>query len=294
MQLPAKKESFDFSLAKAHYHNLSEKNPFAGCIAYHRAHTAFKYDMHYGLEIGIVLKGVMNIYFHDFKATLKAGNIWFCGMWEPHGWSAGNKPYEEVNLVIWPPALAALRYDETTRFNWLAPFNVPPERRPQTAGEGQCAILDLGRKIKERLQKKERTWEWLRLYVMETILLATEGWPEEACSTPMRVGSAARLNRVLHQIFDNRGKMTTLDAARICGLNRNAFSKLFRGLMGLPFADFVLRYRLDAAATGLRQTDAPVKSIALQWGFADTSHFDRLFARYYGSTPHAYRSKTAI
>ena len=40
--------------------------------------------------------------------------------------------------------------------------------------------------------------------------------------------------------------------------------------MGLPFADFALRYRLDAAASGLRQPGESVKSIALLWGFAET------------------------
>lgn len=295
------KAPFDFSSAKACYHNLSGKNPFAFSFGCHKPRTGYQYDMHYGLEIGIVLDGKMNLFFPDFKTKLAAGNVWFCGMWEPHGWSAGEKSYEEVNLIIWPPALVAMRYDEPAPFNWPSPFTAPSDRRPQTAGEARRAMLELGLKIKECLTKKgKRTWEWLRVYVMEAILLATEQWSEEKLSSPAPVGSlaelgqaAGHLNRVLCQFFDNRGKMTTGEAAKICGLNRNAFGRMFHGLMGLPFADFVLRYRLDAAASSLHQTDESVKSIALYWGFADTSHFDRLFARYYGCTPHEYRQKNS-
>ena len=290
---------FDLSSAKAHYHNLSNKNPFASNCTWHKAGTGYQYDMHYGLEFGIVLSGEMKIIFPDFKKKLSAGNVWFCGMWEPHGWSAGRLPYEEVDLVMWPPALACLRFDETAQFNWLAPFTAPPRQRPQTNEENRTAMLELGVKIKDCLKKREkRTWLWLRLFVMEAILLATDHWSERQSSAPAPVGSlaelgqaAARLNQVLQSFFDKRGLMTTAEAAGICGLNRNAFSLMFCRLMGLPFADFALRYRISSAASSLRQSGDSVKNIALLWGFADTSHFDRLFAKYYACTPVEYRQK---
>lgn len=292
MKPSTRPEPFDLSSTKPHYHNLSDQTPFAGCIGWHKAGTCYQYDMHYGLEFGIVLHGEMSIMFPDFKIKLSAGNVWFCGMWEPHGWAAGRAPYEEVNLVIWPPALASLRFDEAAQFNWLAPFVAPLQRRPQTNKKNLPAMLELGAKIRDCLKKPgDRTWLWLRLYVMEAILLATDQWSEAKLPSPAPISSASRLNQVLRRFFDKRGMMTTGEAAEICGLNRNAFSLMFRRLMGLPFADFVLCYRLDAAASSLRRSDESVKNIALFWGFADTSHFDRLFARYYGCTPHEYRQK---
>lgn len=286
------KRLFDLSSAKPHYHNLSDKNPFAAGGGWHNPLTSYQYDMHYGLEFGIVLDGKMSLIFPDFKTQLSPGNVWFCGMWEPHGWSAGRTPYKEVNLVIWPPALAGLRFDETAQFNWLAPFTAPPRQRPQTNEKNRTAMLALGAKIKDCLTKEgNRTWLWLRLFVMEAILLATDQWSEKQFSNPARAGAAARLNQVLRRFFDNRGLMTTKAAAGICGLNSNAFSRMFCSLMGLPFADFALRYRLGSAASALRQTDESVKSIALFWGFADTSHFDRMFLKYYGGTPGEYREK---
>lgn len=285
-------EPFNLSSAKPHYHNLSDKIPFAYGIGRHKAGTGYQYDMHYGLEFGIVLNGEMNLIFPNLKIQLLPGNVWFCGMWEPHGWSAGRMPYDEVNLVVWPPALACLRFDETNQFNWLAPFVAPPRQRPQTNKKNRPAMLELGVKIKDCLKKQEdRTWLWIRLFVMEAILLATERWSEAKLSTVAPVRSAARLNQVLQCFFDKRGLMSNEEAAGICGLNRNAFSMMFRSLMGLPFSDFALRYRISSAASSLRQSGDSVKSIALLWGFADTSHFDRLFTRYYACTPVKYRQK---
>jgi AraC-like DNA-binding protein len=126
---------------------------------------------------------------------------------------------------------------------------------------------------------------------MEAILLAASQWMEGKSSSPAPVGSAEQLNLVLQRFFDARGIMTTEKAAAICGLNRNVFSLMFRRLMGISFVDFALRYRLGSAAFSLRRSDESIKSIAIIWGFADTSHFDRLFAKYYGCLPHEYRQK---
>jgi len=295
MRSSAIKKPFETSLAKPYYHNLSEATPFTGNHDWYKIGTVYQYDMHYCLEFGIVLKGKMEIAYQDLKIYLSPGDIWFCGMWEPHGWSAERSFCESVNVIIWPPALAYLHFDELIQFNWLAPFTAPPAQRPQTGRSDRQAMLDLGSKIKNLLKKNdERMWLWLQTYVMEGILLATKQWSGKKLSNPVRIDSADRLNQVLRQFFDSHGRMTTAKAATICGMDRNTFSLMFHRLMGLPFVDFALRYRLNSAATCLRQSDEPIKSISAYWGFTDTSHFDRLFHQHYGCTPKQYRQKIVI
>jgi len=280
---------FNFSLAKPYYHNLSDRVPCIGNHDLYKCGTAYQYDMHYGLEFGIVLQGKMEIMYPDLTLYLSPGDIWFCGMWEPHGWSTKRSFCESVNIIIWP-VLAYLNLNELTQFNWLAAFTVPPSQRPQTNNTFREAMLALGTRIKTLLEDKdERTWLWLQLFVMEGILLATKQWPGGGRSNPVRTDFAYRLNQVLNQFFDNCGQMTTAKAATICGMNRNTFSLMFQRHMGLSFSDFALRYRLQSAATSLRQSDKPIKSISTSWGFTDTSHFDRMFHRHYGCTPKQYR-----
>ena len=59
--------------------------------------------------------------------------------------------------------------------------------------------------------------------------------------------------------------------------------------MGLRFAKFALRHRLQSAAHELRVTDSPIKAIARKWGFVDESHLSRLFVQHYGCPPGRYR-----
>jgi len=247
--------------------------------------------MHYGVEFGIVLQGRMDIFYSDLKIHLSPGDLWFCGMWEPHGWAAA-APFERIILIIWPPALACLRFDQTAQFNWLAPFTVPPPKRPQANIADRRALREIGAKIRDCLKQdmpEIRKWIWLRLYLMEAILLTEKGILESETQDLTPVGSIERLNKVLICFMDSHGMMTTKTAAGLCGMNRNAFSLMFRHLMGLSFADFALRYRLDTAASCLRLTGEAVKNISHNCGFFDTSHFDRLFEKYYGCTPREYR-----
>lgn len=273
---------------------MSDKTPFVGAIGRHKAGTVYQFDMHYGLEFGIVTRGKKDFIFPDSTIHLSAGNVWFCGMWEPHGRAAGGQPNEDINIIIWPPALACLHFDEAPEFDWLAPFTVPPKQRPQTNETTRGAMLEVGAKMKKCLETAGAQRNlWMRLYVMEAILLMAHDYKMRD-KVKLPAGSAEPLNQVLKRFFERRGLMTTADAAKMCGMRRNTFSVMFRRLMGLPFADFALRYRLNSSASSLRRTDDSIKSIALFWGFVDTSHFDRLFAKFYGCTPHEYREKMPI
>jgi len=291
----AKEPSFDLSLVKACYFNLSDKTPFIGVISRLKAgevyHSHSQFDMHYGLEFGIVMSGRKDLIFPDLTIHLSSGNVWFCGMWEPHCWTVGRQPKEEINFIIWPPALASLHFNESPELDWLEPFTLPPEERPQTNATTRGAMLEIGAKMKKCLKTGgEKRDILLRLYIMEAILLsARKSKTRENLKLPS--GSAESLNQILKCFFEKRGLMTTAGAARMCGMGRNTFGMMFRRLMGLSFADFGLRYRLNSAASCLRWTNDSIKNIAFSWGFADTSHFDRLFAKFYGCPPHEYRHR---
>jgi AraC-like DNA-binding protein len=56
--------------------------------------------------------------------------------------------------------------------------------------------------------------------------------------------------------------------------------------------EFVQRLRIEAAGEMLRRSETPLSELALQLGFADQSHFSRVFRRWTGMTPRAWRALT--
>ena len=69
-------------------------------------------------------------------------------------------------------------------------------------------------------------------------------------------------------------------------------ARVFRAHHGVSVGEYARRLRLAWAAGELARTDTPLAVIASQAGFADQSHFTRLFRQHLGITPARYRAQT--
>ena len=83
------------------------------------------------------------------------------------------------------------------------------------------------------------------------------------------------------------------DVAALCGMSRHAFSLAFQAAFGMPFKQYVTRYRIREACRMLRQPHASVTDVAHAVGFTDHSYFDRVFKARMGTTPGSY-SRSAL
>jgi AraC-like DNA-binding protein len=86
-----------------------------------------------------------------------------------------------------------------------------------------------------------------------------------------------------------REKITLKDAARRCGISPYRFSHLFRQEHGITFQEVLLRKRSKEAQRLLIDTGKSVTEVAYAVGFGDLSYFIRIFKRYVGRPPAAYR-----
>ena len=73
------------------------------------------------------------------------------------------------------------------------------------------------------------------------------------------------------------------------GMSRSHFSHHFRARTGLSPARYMIEVRVREAARALLATRAPLKQIATEWGFANPTHFGRVFRRFQHVSPAAYR-----
>jgi transcriptional regulator GlxA family with amidase domain len=86
-------------------------------------------------------------------------------------------------------------------------------------------------------------------------------------------------------------KIDVPDLAAMASLSVKQFERRFKREYGMLPARYIQRIRLDAACQLLAVTDFPVARIGTETGFYDNSHFSRLFARYTGLSPKAFREK---
>lgn len=79
------------------------------------------------------------------------------------------------------------------------------------------------------------------------------------------------------------------DAARAASYSRCHFSKLFREQTGVGFVAYLTRVRVRRASELLARSRMPVTEVALEAGFNDLSHFERVFRAHLHRSPTAFR-----
>jgi AraC family transcriptional regulator len=83
------------------------------------------------------------------------------------------------------------------------------------------------------------------------------------------------------------------DMARMAGMSKYHFLRVFRKLVGVTPYQYLLAARMRRAAVGLSQSRRPVLAVALDAGFGDLSTFNRRFRETFGVTPTRYRASFA-
>lgn len=79
------------------------------------------------------------------------------------------------------------------------------------------------------------------------------------------------------------------ELAAQCGLSRSHFIRCFKQAMGEPPHRWLQRQRVEMARRLVRESGMSLADIALACGFADQSHFTRVFTSFTGTSPGALR-----
>ena len=79
------------------------------------------------------------------------------------------------------------------------------------------------------------------------------------------------------------------DVAREAGVHVAHLARVFRSRHGCTISDFIRRLRVEYAAERLVSSSDPLVKVAMDCGFADQSHFGRVFRAEMHVTPLQYR-----
>jgi len=97
----------------------------------------------------------------------------------------------------------------------------------------------------------------------------------------------ARARALIEEEWEDDARLGTI-AERV-GVSRYHLARRFRERYGCSVGQYVQRLRVTRARHLLLASDASLSAIAFAAGFADQSHFTRIFGRHVGMSPDRYR-----
>ena len=130
--------------------------------------------------------------------------------------------------------------------------------------------------------------------------LAAEGFALELLAATTREARAERSQalppawlRTAEELLRARlaERIGLSELAETVGVHPAYLARAFRAHYGLSVGEYGRRLRLAWAAAELARGGKPLAEIAAGAGFADQSHFTRIFRRHVGTTPARYRER---
>ena len=101
------------------------------------------------------------------------------------------------------------------------------------------------------------------------------------------------LPRIFHFVESNYGADCSLSAlSSDTSYNYVYLSRYFKERTGIPYTEYVNRYRINQACYFIGNTEKNMLNIAFECGFDSLRSFNRNFARIMGITPGEYRRST--
>ncbi|MRH90926.1 helix-turn-helix domain-containing protein [Nocardia sp. SYP-A9097] len=126
------------------------------------------------------------------------------------------------------------------------------------------------------------------------LLYILRAWFADAASSEFSGWAAAfadpGISAALRGMHENPAHGWTVESlGERAGLSRAAFAKRFTALVGEPPLAYLTRWRMITAARLLRDSDAPLASVARRTGYGSEYAFGKAFKREYGTAPGQYR-----
>jgi AraC-like DNA-binding protein len=158
-----------------------------------------------------------------------------------------------------------------------------------------AALRELDRKVAQRTRELRATNIELeralgQIDELKAKLQLQDATLREAVSI-QRGGLAPWQARRAKELMDANlgGKLPLSQLAEACGLSTRHFARAFRQSTGVPPHRWRLSRRLERAKDLLRDPARSLSEVALACGFADQSHFTRMFTTLVGLSPGLWR-----
>jgi AraC family transcriptional regulator len=162
-------------------------------------------------------------------------------------------------------------------------------------GFDDAVVRNIGATLREALRRPDEVNQLFTDHMMLAFTAyVAQAYGGRRIDEPSRGGLAPwQVKRVCERVAaELDGKLPMAQLAAEFGLSVSHFSRAFRRSTGIPPHQWLLRQRVDAAKRLMMVRDLTLAEIAVSAGFANQSHFTRVFSSVVGISPGAWRRET--
>ena len=246
----------------------------------HHVHDVHSHGAH---SIIVVTRGAKTFHHKGKSVRVEAGDMAISNPGDLHGCEpADDAPWAHQTWYVDPALMAELAGAEVEEGVTLRSPRIRDRELADrlNAAHAQAREGDL-------LDRQSAALEALRDLVAKYGSRPLEAVPTDAVEVERRMS-------VYDGVFGERlpDAIALLDLAQAAGVSRNQVIRDFKTHRGLTPGAYGRHLRLEAAKANLREGGELAEVSALA-GFADQSHFTRVFRRACGVTPNRYRELLA-
>ncbi|QGH33856.1 AraC family transcriptional regulator [Gracilibacillus salitolerans] len=153
------------------------------------------------------------------------------------------------------------------------------------------AVLDFWHHliIEERRPTKERNSE-LTYYLVSALCVSLQRAIDKRSHDIYRPYVVTKMMRFIEENATKQG-FKVEDIANHCNLSVSRCVHLFKEHVNQTLIEYAQSIRVSAAINQMKYTTMTLENIAQNCGFGSYSYFHRVFKKYYGVSPRAYREK---
>jgi len=277
--------------------------PFAVSLFHFRAgEITQRLTWHQRLELLVPLDGPLCERMGEQVVELQAGDVLVVDHLKPH--QVVDRPGLNTRAVVisFLPECVFTPGSTPTDYAFLIPFHRKVEGKPHVLRAGTPradGIHEAMTKLvacyfdENDFHREAGCKAWL-LVLLHALIQEFRDSAMERVALVRRQEQAARLEPLLAHVREHYAERVSLEtAARMCGLNRSQFSRVFKQISGLTLGRYLNQVRMTHAVELLEESRDSIAEIALRLGFSDQSHFDRRFRRTFERTPSQHRARSA-
>ena len=277
--------------------NFTIEEDFDLSITRHIRYLPAYAHTHQFFELAIVLEGTCVNYIGDQKLEMRSGDVCMIAPGTVHAVSAFSDECILLNCLIRSTTFEATFLGAISDQPVLSDFFSEALYKSQddfyllfhTGNDDEMRQI-LYTMYGEYIQRKKYCQKILNYYMSIYFSLLLRGHEQDVfIPNPKHHSPEYNFIYMLHYLQSHYMNTSLKEFAAFFNYSERQINRILHDYTGLGFSENVQKYKMEKAASLLKNPKLSISEITASCGYSNTAHFRTIFLKYYGETPVDYR-----